>query len=1269
MNRNGTRLLPLWVKLTFALTFLLLLAGGAWFFRAQHKQQESEVADYLWSIAQIKAKQIADWRAEKLADAAVLTERHTLISSVKRFLSEPSEEEAREISRRLRPVAARYHFEDILLVDAAKKVRWSLNDKLTDAHQGYADTLEAAISTREPVWTELHTEPGYPFPHLSVVAPLYDPQAEHAFIGSLILISNASQFLYPLIQSWPTPSQTAETVLVRRDGDDVLFLNELRHRKDTALKLRIPLTRTDLPAAMAVNGVTGVVRGKDYRGVDVVAAILSIPDSPWALVAKMDVSEAFAEWQFRSLMILGHILGATALLGVIGLVLRHRLLKEHYRMLYRSESALRAAMERHSITLQSIGDAVIATDAEGRVEFMNPVAEAITGWSHEEASGKPIEEVFRIINEESRKTVENPVTRVIREGTVVGLANHTLLLSRNGREIPIADSGAPIRGDHGEIIGVVLVFRDQSEERLAQRLTEIRLSLIEHAAHHSLDDVLTRVVDEAAALAESPIGFYHFVGHDQKTLALQHWSTRTLEEFCRTQGRGMHYEIDQAGVWAECIHQRKPVIHNDYASLPHKRGLPEGHVPLVRELVVPVMRDDRVVAVLGVGNKPTAYTEKDMLTVSHIADVSWEIVSHKLADEALAESEARTKSILRAAPIGIGVVADRVFLDVNDRLCQLTGYSRDELIGRSARILYATDDEFEHIGAEKYRQIREHGTGTVETRFKRKDGTMVDVLLSSTPLEPKNLAAGIAFAALDITERKQANQALLESESRFRIAFASSPDAITINRLKDGLYVDVNEGFTTVTGYTREEAVGKTIMELSIWHDPADRDRLVAALRQDGHCENLEAVFQMKDGSLATGLMSARIIHLQGVPHVLSITRDITRLKEAEKDRKRLEAQLLHAQKMESVGRLAGGVAHDFNNMLNVILGHTEMLLMTMEPNDPHRAGLKEIEKAAQRSADLTRQLLAFARRQTIAPRVLDLNDTVEGMLKMLRRLIGEDIDLIWEPGSNLWPVKMDPAQVDQIVANLCLNARDAITGPGQVTLETENVVLDESYCADRLEYVPGDYVMLAVSDNGCGMDKEVQSHLFEPFFTTKEVGKGTGLGLPTVYGIVKQNNGLINVYSEPGKGTTIKLYIPRHEGEVPGSTAVGPGEMPRSRGETLLLVEDESAILNLGKTMLEILGYTVIAVGSPEEALEAAEEHSGVIHLLITDVVMPQMTGKDLADRLKMSRPEMKTLFMSGYTANVIAQHGVLKRGVHFIQKPFTMMGLATHVREALDA
>jgi CheY-like chemotaxis protein len=372
---------------------------------------------------------------------------------------------------------------------------------------------------------------------------------------------------------------------------------------------------------------------------------------------------------------------------------------------------------------------------------------------------------------------------------------------------------------------------------------------------------------------------------------------------------------------------------------------------------------------------------------------------------------------------------------------------------------------------------------------------------------------------------------------------------------------------------------------------------------------------------------------------------------------------------MEAVGRLAGGVAHDFNNMLGIILGHTEMVLDQLEPTDPLSADLREIRKAAERSANLTRQLLAFARKQTVAPKVLDLNEAVQGMLNMLRRLIGEDIDLSWLPGADVWPVKVDPSQIDQILANLCVNARDAIADVGKLTIETENVAFDEAYCARHGGFVPGKYVLLAVSDNGSGMDEETQNRLFEPFFTTKELGKGTGLGLATVYGIVKQNNGFINVYSEPCHGTSFKIYIPRHAGQPVEDRKASTAEIPKGRGETVLLVEDEPAILNMTTKMLERQGYTVLAASAPGEALRLAEEHSGEIHLLMTDVVMPEMNGRDLAQNLFSLHPNLKALFMSGYTANVIAHHGVLDEGVDFIQKPFSVKTLAEKVREVLDA
>jgi CheY-like chemotaxis protein len=361
-------------------------------------------------------------------------------------------------------------------------------------------------------------------------------------------------------------------------------------------------------------------------------------------------------------------------------------------------------------------------------------------------------------------------------------------------------------------------------------------------------------------------------------------------------------------------------------------------------------------------------------------------------------------------------------------------------------------------------------------------------------------------------------------------------------------------------------------------------------------------------------------------------------------------------------------VAHDFNNMLGIIIGQTDMALDDVDPSHPLHHRFMEIRQAAERSADLTRQLLAFARKQTVAPKVLDLNATVESLRTMLRQLIGENIAFAWRPGANLWPINVDPSQVDQILVNLCANARDAMADIGTITIETGNRVVDEAYCAAYVDLVPGEYVRLAVSDSGRGMDQETRSHIFEPFFTTKGVGEGTGLGLATVYGAVKQNHGFITVDSEPGAGTTVTIHLPRHVGRAEQARTEGAAE-PLVRGhETILLVEDEPAILEVVTVMLERQGYIVLAARMPGEAIRLAREHGGEIHLLMTDVVMPEMNGRDLARNLLSLYPDLKRLFMSGYTADIIAHHGVLDDGVSFIQKPFSMKDLAAKVREALD-
>lgn len=406
--------------------------------------------------------------------------------------------------------------------------------------------------------------------------------------------------------------------------------------------------------------------------------------------------------------------------------------------------------------------------------------------------------------------------------------------------------------------------------------------------------------------------------------------------------------------------------------------------------------------------------------------------------------------------------------------------------------------------------------------------------------------------------------------------------------------------------------------------------------------------------------IDGRIVHLQ-------VATDITQLKALQEKNVKAEDQLRQAQKMESVGRLAGGVAHDYNNISSIIIGYSELALEKIGQGDPLHDDLIEIYTAAKRSTEITRQLLAFARRQTIAPKVLDLNDTIESMLKILRRLIGEDIDLRWLPGAEVWPIKIDPSQVNQILANLVVNARDAIADVGKLTIETKNVGFDEAYCDNHAGFIAGEYVLLTVSDDGSGMPPETLNKIFEPFFTTKEIGKGTGLGLSTVYGIVKQNDGFINVYSEPEKGTTFKIYLPRCIGGIEAARPEDTSEIPLGRGESVLLVEDDVSILKLGERILKKLGYNILSATSPMEAIQLANELSGRIDLLITDVVMPGMNGRELSEQLRTLYPDIKVLFMSGYTANVIAHRGLLEDGVYFIPKPFSQKDMAVKVREVL--
>ncbi len=617
----------------------------------------------------------------------------------------------------------------------------------------------------------------------------------------------------------------------------------------------------------------------------------------------------------------------------------------------------------------------------------------------------------------------------------------------------------------------------------------------------------------------------------------------------------------------------------------------------------------------------------------------------------LESAEQRYRMLFERSLAGIiRTTLDGPILDCNQACAQILGYaSREELMASPVADHYF-DPEDRNTFIAKLK--KEKSLANYERCLRRKDGTPVWLLASAHLVEGRDGSPAVNEETfIDITERKKA-------EETFRKAFDANPEPMTISSIAEGRYIDVNEAFLRVTGYAREEVISHTSHELKFWETPEARAELVTALRTAGSVRNLEIKYRTKSGEQRVALDSSEIIEVGGQKCMISILRDMT-------EQKSLENQLRQAQKMEAVGQLTGGIAHDFNNMLGVIIGYSEVVTERLAGNEPLQRKCEQITKAAQSAASLTRQLLAFSRQQVLEPKFLDLNSIVRNMEKMLRRLIGEDITFSTGLGPTLGSIKADQGQIEQVIINLVVNARDAMPHGGKVRIETSAVELGGEYSKKHLPQLPGSYVLLTVSDTGMGMDSETQSRIFEPFFTTKEVGKGTGLGLSTVYGVVRQFDGHIWVYSEPGQGTTFKIYLPRTS-QAPAVMKSNNRLASTIRGtETILLVEDEEALRELTRSLLDDQGYKVLEAARPERAIEIAKQYKDTIDLLLTDMVMPGMNGKVLADTLASVRPDMKVVFMSGYTG---FNHAALTDAkVTLLSKPFTKDNLLSKLQEVL--
>ncbi|MDI6809481.1 MAG: GAF domain-containing protein [Candidatus Eisenbacteria bacterium] len=812
---------------------------------------------------------------------------------------------------------------------------------------------------------------------------------------------------------------------------------------------------------------------------------------------------------------------------------------------------------------------------------------------------------------------------------------------------------------------IVHKWGEGEQSRLRTRLGSLwRIASMVDADLQTLCD---QILSEIGPMTESQFCFFGFLNKDETTLTVNSWS-RDVMQACQVQDKPLEFPIATAGVWADAVRERKVLIINNYdAPRASKKGCPEGHVPIARLLVVPVFSGDRIAVVAAVANKETEYTEGDAKQLTAFLTSVQLILDRRRAQEALEEEQRLF--------LGGPVIAFRfrwtpkedMTIEYISPNVEQYGFKVEDFT--SGRITFAGvvhPEDMERVNSEMMARI-ESGASSYEQEYRVicPDGRIVWV--HDFNIVKRNGGGEVTHCQgymLDITERKKAESALQESRQMYETLVRMSPDAVIVVELP-GRIGYVSERVLKLHGFeSADEIVGKPFSELVV---PGDREKTMAHFKEvvaNGSACGFTCDFLRADGSSFTGELNCSVINdARGNPKaVIGTVRDIT-------SRLEMEEQLHQSQKMEAIGQLAGGLAHDFNNMLTSMIGHSKLLLNSLEEDSPLRRNVEKIEAASERAAWMTRQLLAYSSKQILELRVLELNSIVAKMEPLLRSVVGENIEISTAFGCAACRVRVDVSQFEQIIMNLAINAREAMPLGGKLIIETASVYLDETYVAQHHAVKPGQYCMLAVSDTGCGMDEETQSHIFEPFFTTRDKSKGAGLGLATVYGTVKQSGGDIWVYSKPGKGTTFKIYIPQVSEKVEVREAGETGAEAHRGSETILLVEDDENVRGLVFEILEMNGYRVLPACNGAEAVLIAEQHEGPIDLMVTDVVMPGMSGKELALSLSVSRHEMKVLYMSGYTDDAIVHHGVLDPGTVFLQKPFTPDQLAKKVRRVLDA
>jgi PAS domain S-box-containing protein len=891
----------------------------------------------------------------------------------------------------------------------------------------------------------------------------------------------------------------------------------------------------------------------------------------------------------------------------------------------RAEQALHESEERYRSLVEAAPDVIFTVSAEdGSLTSLNPAFETLTGWSRAEWLGRPF---VGMVHPDDLPVAVERFQKALRGETH---PPHELRVLCKSGEYLVGEFTSTSHVKDGKVVGQLGIARDITDRKRADEALRESEELYRSVVTSVAEGIM--LVDRGGAIVACNRSAERILG-------------LTTEEL----------------IGRTAADPRWQAIHEDGSPLPGE------NFPGMAALRTGKPQSNLYMGV----HKPNgslAWTIANSVPIFHAGDGApyvvvtsfADITERKRAEEALIEERYLLHTLMDNLPDAI------YFKDRESRFTRTNkAHAKQFGLSHHAQAVGKTDFDFftaEHAqpAYNDEQEIIRTGQPVVnkEERETWPDGRVTWVSTTKMPLrDAHGNIIGTFGVSRDITQHKQAEA----EHARLVTAIEQSAEAVVITNTTGGIEY-VNPAFTRITGYGREEVLGQNPRILkSDKQDPEFYQQLWATIL-NGQIWHGELINRRKDGSLYTEEMNIAPVRNQvgEITHFIATKQDVT-------EHKQLEQQLIQAQKMEAVGRLAGGVAHDFNNLLTIINGYAQLLIEPISPQDPRRGHLKEILMAGERAASLTRQLLAFSRRQVLEPRVLNLNSVLADVAKMLRRLIGEDVELVSTLKPDLGRVKVDPGQIEQVIMNLAVNARDAMPQGGKLFIETSNVEIDANYARRHSPMMPGKYVMVAVSDTGCGMDLETQAHAFEPFFTTKEKGHGTGLGLATVYGIVKQSGGFIWVYSAPGHGSTFKIYLPFIEEALPtAEPAEAPAELAKG-SETVLVVEDERGVRSLVCEALASHGYKVLEAAGAASALEISERYTEPIHLLLTDVVMPQTGGKELAKGFSTLHPETKVLYMSGYTDDAIVRHGILEGGTSFLQKPFQPKALLLKIREVL--